>query len=541
MAWSPHHAVRTGLIARFESLHHEHAFYRWWVLANVMIGTFMAVLDATIVNVALPKIMASFGVDVDKIEWIVTAYLLVFAVMLPTSGWVADHFGYKRTYFFALFVFTFGSFLCGLAWNENVLIGFRIVQGVGAGFLMPVGMAIITREFPVHQRGLALGFWSIAAAASVSLGPLIGGYLVDNFNWGAIFDVNIPVGLFGMFATLVVQREYRTEHVRSFDALGFVSMTVFLVCLLLALASGNSSWNDGGWSSPFILTCFALSTIGFVVFMTTELTVEHPLIELRLLKDFNFGVTNLILFIFGLGMFGSTFLLPLYLQTSLGYTALQAGAMFLPVGILQAFISPIAGIASDKLNPKIPAAIGIALLGYSLYLNSQMSLFSERDQLMLPLILRGISMGLLFTPLTTLALAGIPRHKMAQASGLFNVIRQIGGSFGVAILGTMLTRRTIHHMAAYGQAADPHSPIFENISRSMQGYIQHSVGGTIADAAVKAKALLASHVAQQSFVQAVDDDFLLASVITFVGLIPIFFLRRIKKEHKAPSPPTAAE
>ncbi len=323
MARTGRTSLRESAIGQFASLHHEHESYRWWVLANVMIGTFMAVLDATIVNVALPKIMAAFGVSVDKVEWILTAYLLVFAVMLPTSGWVADHFGYKRTYFVALFLFTFGSFLCGVAWDENVLILFRIIQGMGAGFLMPVGMAIVTREFPVEKRGVALGFWSIAAAASVSLGPLIGGYLIDNFSWHMIFDVNVPVGLLGMFATFVIQREYRTEHARSFDLIGFISGSTFLTCLLLALADGNAAWNTGGWTSPFILTCFVLSAIGLVVFLIVELNIEHPLIELALLKDFNFGVTNVILFIFGLGMFGSTFLLPLYLQNSLGYTAYQ--------------------------------------------------------------------------------------------------------------------------------------------------------------------------------------------------------------------------
>lgn len=536
-----HRAVRSKLIDRFESLHHEHASYRWWVLANVMIGTFMAVLDATIVNVALPKLMASFGVSVDKIEWVVTAYLLVFAVMLPTSGWVADHFGYKRTYFTALFVFTFGSFLCGLAWNEDALIVFRILQGAGAGFLMPVGMAIIIREFPVKQRGLALGFWAIAAAASVSLGPLVGGYLVDNINWNAIFDVNVPVGIFGMFATLVVQREYKTQNTRAFDFVGFLSMSVFLAFLLLALSDGNAAWNTGGWTSPFLLSCFALSLIGLVVFLTTEFHVKHPLIELGLLKNFNFAATNAILFIFGLGMFGSTFLLPLYLQNSLGYTALQTGAMFLPVGILQAFISPIAGSVSDKFSPKIPAIIGILLLGISLYMNGFMSLSTERSQIMLTLIIRGVAMGLLFTPLSALALSEIPREKMAQASGLFNVIRQIGGSFGVAIMGTMLTRRMIYHSAMYGQAVDRTDPVYQNLVRGLQHFAQQAVGGPTAVASMRANALIASHVAQQAFVQAIDDDFLIAAVITFVGLIPIFLLRSRKKKSAGSQRPAPAE
>ena len=241
--------LRSRAMRQLPSLHHEHSSYQWWVLANVMIGTFMAVLDATIVNVALPKIMAAFGVGVDKVEWILTAYLLVFAVMLPTSGWVADHFGYKRTYMLALFLFSLGSFLCGIAWSEDALIAFRIVQGAGAGFLMPVGMAIVTREFPPERRGVAIGFWSIAAAASVSLGPLVGGYLIDNFSWHMIFDVNVPVGIMGMAATYIIQREYRTEHVRTFDFGGFLSMTVFLTFMLLALSNGNSAWNTGGWTS----------------------------------------------------------------------------------------------------------------------------------------------------------------------------------------------------------------------------------------------------------------------------------------------------
>ncbi len=457
MAGFSTHAIKGHFVRNVPSLHHEHSSYKWWVLVNVMIGTFMAVLDATIVNVALPKIMASFGVDIDTAEWVLTAYLLVFAVMLPTSGWVADHFGYKRTYFMALFLFTLGSFLCGLAWDEKVLIGFRVVQAIGAGFLMPVGMAIVTREFPPEQRGIALGFWSIAAAASVSLGPLIGGYLVDRISWNAIFDVNVPVGLFALFATMVIQREYRTEHTRSFDFVGFVLMSVSLGALLLALSDGNAAWNTGGWSSPFIVACFVLSGVAGVAFLFVEFTTRHPLIDLSLFRDFNFSVTNAILFIFGLGMFGSTFLLPLYLQQSLGYTALQAGALFLPVGIAQALTSPISGMLSDRIDPRLPAIIGIVGLGFTLYANSTLSIYSEREAILVPLIIRGFAMGLMFTPLTTLALSGIPRHKIAQASGLFNVIRQLGGSFGVAIMGALLTRRTIFHAAQYGQMVDPQS------------------------------------------------------------------------------------
>lgn len=506
-------------------LHHTHEFYKWLVLGNVMIGTFMAVLDASIVNVGLPTLMASFGVTVDKIEWVMTAYLLVLAVMLPTSGWIADHFGYKRTYLLALAVFTTGSFLCGIAWNENALIAFRIIQGAGAGFLMPVGMAIITREFPPERRGIALGFWSIATAASVSFGPLIGGYLIDNFSWHTIFYVNVPVGLIGIFATVVIQREYKTEHSRSFDFLGFTSVAVFLTFLLLALADGNASWNTGGWTSTFIMTCFVLSGIGLITFLLVDLNVKHPLIELKLLKDFNFGITNIVLFIFGLGMFGSTFLMPLYLQNSLNYTPFQAGLVFLPVGILQGTMAPIAGFLSDRVDARIPAAVGVVLLGISMYLNYFLSLFSMHSQIMFPLYLRGFAMGMMFTPLSTLALRNVPKHKMAQASGLFNVIRQVGGSFGVALFGSLLTRRVLFHGATYGIAVNQYSPAFNNTMHYLEHFSQHVVGGSMYQCTVRGKALIINHVEQQAFVSAVNDDFLIAGAITIACLVPIFFLR----------------
>jgi DHA2 family multidrug resistance protein len=533
MAVRLHNSVRSQIIGRVGSLHHEHESYKWWVLANVMIGTFMAVLDATIVDVSLPKLMAAFGIGVDKVEWVITAYMLVFGVMLPSSGWIADHFGYKRTYFFAFFIFTLGSFLCGLAWDEDVLIAFRIVQGIGAGCMMPVGMAIVTREFPPEKRGIALGFWSISAAASVSLGPYIGGYLIDNLNWQAIFDVNVPVGIIGMFATMVIQREYKTEQIRSFDFIGFITAATFLTSLLLALADANAAWNVGGWTSPFILTCLTISAVSLTVFLITEFTVKHPLIEISLFKDFNFAVANGVLFIFGLGMFGSTFLLPLYLQNSLGYSALQSGAVFLPVGLLQGTMAPLAGLLSDKINPKIPAMIGISLLAISLFLNSRLSLHSEHSQVMFALYLRGLGMGMVFTPLSTMALSGVPRNKMAQASGLFNVIRQVGGSFGIAILGTLLTQRTLYHSSIYGQTTDSNSPAFHQTSLQLQHFIQQNVGGTATVASMRANSLIASHINMEAFVQSINDDFLIAAGITALAVIPIAFLRW-KKRSAAP-------
>jgi MFS transporter, DHA2 family, multidrug resistance protein len=525
----PLHRLRRWLRPRNSIFHPRHESYKWWVLANVMIGTFMAVLDATIVNVALPKIMANFGVGIDKIEWVLTAYMLAMAVMLPTSAWLADRFGYKRIYFLGLMLFTVGSFLCGLSHDENMLIVARVIQGLGAGAVQPIGMAIVTREFPPHQRGVAIGFWAVAAAASASFGPMIGGYLVDSFNWQIIFDLNVPIGIIGLAVTVIIQKEYKASGMGKFDLVGFISACLFLPLVLYALAEGNAATNSAGWHAPYILLCFAIAAIGLAVFVTAELTVKNPLIDLSLFRFHNFAIANVTMLLFGMGMFGSIFLLPLYMQNALGYTALQAGLVFLPVGIIQGITSPIAGITADKVNPKLPIIIGILLLTASFYMNYFLSFLTEHQYIMISLYLRGLGMGMMFAPLSSISLSEIPREKMAQASGLINVVRQLGGSFGVAMLTTILTVRIKFHAQEYGAALDPNSQTFHQVTSHLSNFAQNMAGGTPAEAHQQGLALLLSNINVQAFIQGINDDFLIAAIITFVGLIPVMWLRSKRK------------
>jgi DHA2 family multidrug resistance protein len=525
--------MRRHFVNAVPSLHHEHPWYKWWVLANVMIGTFMIVLNATVVNTALPKIMASFGISLDEAQWIITAYLLAFAIMLSTSGWLADHFGYKRAYAAGLAVFTLFSFLCGISWDEKSLIVMRIGQGLGGGLLQPIGMAIVMREFPARQRGLAMGFWSIASAASVSVGPLLGGFLSDNFDWHLIFTINVPVGLMCFLATWVVQREYRKQQEHPFDITGFISMSTFLSFLLIALASGNARWNAGGWTSDFMMLCYLLSAVGLAVFMGAELNVKYPLVNLRLLGTYNFGLSNCVMFIFGIGMFGSVFLLPLYLQNVLGYTALQSGMVLLPVGILQAFCGAFAGYLSDKVNPKIPIVAGIVLFAYSFFLNSRLSAFSENAQIMLPMYLRGIAMGILFSPLSTLIISEISHKDLAQASGITNVVRQIGGSFGVAILQVLLTQRIAFHTATAGCTINRSSPVFMKCLHMLQLHAVRDAGSTVQNAVAQSSMIVSSYFGKQMFVWGIDDAFYYSCICTAFCIIPILILRSRKGHSNA--------
>ncbi len=526
-------SVRDRFVARMPQLRPGNPAYPWLVLGATSIGTFMAVLDSTIVNIALAKFQVVFGVSTDSVQWVITAYMLIFAILLPVSGWLADHFGYKTVFLAGVALFTAGSFLCSVSWNITTLIFFRVVQGVGGGLIQPVGMAIITREFPPEKRGVALGFWAISSSASISLGPTIGGWLIDNFSWHTIFDVNVPIGILGVLAGLVIFREHRSEDSRPLDIYGLASLSLFLTSLLLALSDGNASWNTDGWTSAFILGCFAISAVSLAIFFIFELTIEHPMIDLSLFRNYDFSLSNIVMFIFGLGMFGSIFLQPLYLQNALGYTPLQAGLVTLPMGLLVAVSAPLAGVLTDKFGGKVPVAVGLILMSFSLYQYTSLSLFSGSAQILIPVFIRGLGMGFIFSPITVVAISEIPGKKMAQASGLINVLRQIGGSFGVAILSTLFTRRISFHVDAFGQSASSYSSSFKHILSNLSYFAMNATGGTSGAAMSKGQAMILTDIQKQAFVAAIDDVFRVATIVLALSVLPVLFLRTTRKRAEA--------
>ena len=352
------------------------------------------------------------------------------------------------------------------------------------------------------------------------------------------------MGIVGIVVSWIVLREYLASDQRRFDVVGFVSLAVFLGGLLLALANGNAAWNAGGWTSRFILSCFFASFTGLLVFVITEATVAHPLIDVSLFRSRNFTLANIVLFIFGLGMFGSNFLLPIYLQNSLGYTPFQAGLVFLPVGLLLAVSGPLAGAFSDRISAKIPAFIGLVLLAYALYRYNALSALSMRHQIMVPLYIRGIAMGMIFSPLTTLAIAEIGQRKMAQASGLINVIRQVGGSFGVALFGALLSQRTTFHAAMYGQEIAANSPAYREAVARLAHFATRQAGSTGAEAQSQAGALIVQFVQKEAFIRSVDDVFLAAALVVLASALPVLLLknrRAIVRRPGAASPASDTE
>ncbi len=474
-------------MARFTDRIRSSRSYKWLVLAVIMIGTFMAVLDITVVNVGIPTIMGVFHTTISTAEWVITAYMITMTVMLPSAGWIADRWGNKRIYLLGMVLFTLGSWLCGRSSTDMFLIASRALQGIGGGIIQALGLAIVSREFTPQQRPVALGLWSVAAAASISFGPLLGGFLVDDYSWHLIFDINVPIGILGIAATAVIQREWKRPDIGRFDYWGFILVAIFMPLLVYGLARGNSTGNPRGWSAPEVIGSFAIGGLALAAFIVVELKIRNPLLNIRLLGERNFGISNMVLAIFGMGMFGGTYLLPLFMQKGLDYTAIMAGSVFLPVGLIQGVLALSSGFIVKRTGALPPVFAGLLIMAASFWLASRFTAGTTHHQIMVVLYLRGFGMGLVFAPLNVFALKHLAQRDMADAAGISNSIKQIFGSLSVALLTTILTAREGIHQA--------------------QG---------VADS-------------RSAFIDGITDDFRLVSILMVVSLAPFLLLLRKRR------------
>ena len=499
-------------------------YYKWLVTIAVMSGATLVVLDITIVNVALPEIMAGFGVTVDKIQWVLTAYMLTMAIMMPSVGWLSARIGNKALFIVSLVVFTVSSALCGMAWNEDALIVFRALQGSGAGSLMPLAMVIIFEAFPPEERGLAMGVYGIAATFGPAVGPTLGGYLTEHFSWKFAFYINVPVGILGVILATVILPAGKTRKGMSFDQWGFLTMAVCLGCLLTALSQGQRE----GWTSSYILSLFAIATVSGIAFLWVELRVSQPFIDLRVYRTFSYSMGTLVFTIQGIGLFGSTWLIPLFFEHMLDYTALQAGILMLPMALVVAAVLPLAGRMADRMDGRIPIALGVLVSAASLYWLSFVDLRTSAAAGVWMLILRGIGLGFIFAPLMSLALKSLPEDKVATGSGLINVSRQLGGAFGVAIIGAMLDRREIFHNSLFAQAQSLDSFATNKFLHDLQALFERA--GSV-ESVAHHKALAALHllVKKEAMVASFDDCFLISALVFLLALVPTLLLRVVKK------------
>lgn len=492
--------------------------YKWTVMAIVMLGTFMSILDSSIVNVAVPHIMAGFGVNLDEAKWIVTGYMLGYAVLMPITGWTREVAGLKRTFVWALVVFTVGSALCGMAWSNDSLIAARIIQAVGGGAIMPTGMTLITEVFEPQERGLALGIWGVGAIVAPAIGPTLGGYMVDSLGWRSIFYVNLPVGIVGVVLAQALLVEGKTRK-RPFDFVGYFSLSAFLISMLLAVSEGQSK----GWHSLFIQLNWIIAACSLLVFLAAALTNEHPILDLQLFKVRNFTLAAVLGVFRSVGLFGSTFLLPVFMQNLMGYDATRAGIALMPGALMIAVVMPIGGRLSDRMGARPLAIIGISGTAAFLYMLHNLSPSAEYGQIFWPLIVRGLGVGFLMAPITSAAMNAVAPEKIGMASGMLNLLQQVGGAIGIAYVEVLVERRSIFHFERISESVSAHPALAARVEAFM-----HHAGA----ASHKGMAVLAAVGKRTAAARAFDDAFLVTAGIVLIGLVPALFLQNTR--HRVP-------
>jgi EmrB/QacA subfamily drug resistance transporter len=408
---------------------------KWLTLGCVAFALFMVMLDNTVVNVALPSIQRDLGIGLSELQWTVNAYALTFAVLMLTGGKLADFLGRRRVFIAGLAVFTASSLACGLATSGEMLIAARTVQGIGAALMMPATLSIISATFPVHQRGLAIGIWAGVSAMALAIGPLVGGLLTQHIDWSWIFFINVPIGVLAIVAASLLIRESRdTSADQRLDIPGLLTSGIALFALTFALIEAN----DYGWTSPTILSLFAVTGVSLVAFVFLELHQRAPMLDLALFRSGTFAGANIVALLVFLAMFGVFFFVSLYVQGILGYSAVQAGAMFLPMTVLIMFVAPIAGKLSDRLGSRWLIVAGMAFLVAHLLLLSNLDVDSTFWNILPALILGGFGMGLTMTPATAAAIGSVPVAKAGIGSGVLNTFRQVGGALGIAVMGAIV-------------------------------------------------------------------------------------------------------
>jgi len=412
---------------------------KWWALAAMCFALFMVMLDNTVINVALPSIQREYDASIGALEWAINGYTLAFAVLLATGGRLGDIFGRRRGFLFGVTVFAISSATAGLAPSEAALVASRVVQGIGAAFMMPATLSIITNAFPAEERGKAIGTWAGVSALALAVGPVLGGFLTEEVSWRAIFYINLPVAAGAILASLFAVRESRDETVgREVDYAGVALLTAGLTAFVLALVEGNA-W---GWDSPEILGLFAGGIALLAAFVAVELRVRAPMIQFGFFRSRQFVGANAVAFIVSFAMLGMFFFMALYMQNILGYSPLEAGVRFLPSTLMIVVFAPLSGRLTDRIGPRPPIVAGMLIVTASLYLQSRVGIDTAYGELLLPFVLMGVGMALVMSPMSTAAMNAVDVTKSGIASGILSMWRMVGGTFGVAVLGAIFQAET---------------------------------------------------------------------------------------------------
>ena len=483
---------------------------RWWTLGAMCFALFMVMLDNTVVNVSLPSIQRDLHASLSALEWTVNAYTLTFAVLMVTGGRLGDIFGRRKMFLFGVVVFGLSSIAIGLAPSDAALVGFRAVQGVGAAFMMPATLSIITQAFPPHQRGTAIGTWAGVSALALAIGPVVGGFLTQDVSWRAIFFINPPIAIIAVAVTLFAARESRDETVgKRVDYAGIAALTVGLTALVLALVQGNA-WH---WGSPRIIALFAIALVALVGFIQIERRAKAPMIDFAFFRSRTSAGANLVGFLVTFAMFAQFFFITIYMQNILHYSPLETGVRFLPSTLVIIVMGPLAGRLTDKVGPRPLMTLGLVIVSAAVFVQSQITVHSGYGLLLPGFILMGLGMGLVMSPMSTAAMNAVDRTKAGAASGVLSMSRMIGSTFGVAVMGALV--------ATIGRSKI--DELLPSLPAHTRAAIANGIssGGSFGGHHVSAQIISAS---REAFVSALGTGLTVGAMVTLIGAAAAWIL-----------------
>lgn len=497
---------------------------KWIITLTVMLPTLIEIIDTSVVNVSLDHIRGSLSAGLDESTWTITSYLVSNAIIIPMTGWLSKLFGRKRYLIISITLFTVSSFLCGSAWNLQSLVFFRILQGIGGGALQPLSQSILLETFPPRQHGIAMAAFGVGIMFGPIIGPLLGGWITDNWSWHWIFFINVPIGIISVLLAMlfITDPPYMQRARMKIDYWGLALLTTGLGCLQIVLDKGQQ---DNWFSSNFIVWLSVISALSLASFLVVELLAEHPIVNLRTFKSRSFSTGNLLMFIGFFNLFASIVLLPIYLQTLMGYTAFLAGYVLGPGGIATLIALPLAGSLVNKVNPKALLAFGIAVNAYATYLMSNFSLYADFGTVIWPRIVLGIGMGFFFIPLTTLTMSEIKKEDMGNASAIYNLLRNLGGSFGVAFVTTILSRRAQFHQSRLVEHLTPFDRAYQMFSGQNSQMLQYH-GFQGAGSEQGGLGIIYRDLLRQASMMSFNEAFHLVSIIMICVLPLVLFMKR---------------
>lgn len=496
--------------------------YRWYATATVMFGTVSAMLTTTSVNVAIPDIMGAFGIGQDRAQWLATGALAAMTIGMLLTSWLINRYGQRNTFCGAVLIFLVALLLAGMSPNEHVLIACRVVQGAVAGILQPLSMYTLFRVFPPHQRGTAMGFFGMSVLLGPALGPTLGGIMIEHFNWRSIFYVAVPVAALAvLLGTIFMPQREESNVPTRFDWTGFLLLSGALACLLTGLSNGQRE----GWYSDFILSLLAIAIAGFCAFIAWELTRPQPLVDLRVLANGQFTCAAIVACLFGVGLFGSTYLVPLFVQTVQGYTPLAAGLLLMPAGLVMGLFMPFSGFMSDRIPTRGLIISGLLCFAVSSFWLASVDVNSPFWTVAGSVMLSRVGLGLIKPSLNVSALRSLRPELLGQGAGMINFARQLGGAFGTNLLSVMLDRRTFFHSDTLTSMQTAGNSGTVELLRSMQALLAQA--GVSPDAqASGALHFLGRMLHAQAYTLGFRDAFLITAVVFTIGLVPAWIMGR---------------